>query len=118
MQIGIDVEEKHRRIKSNILAFAQHYFSPYEVKVLTAISDPEVQRQEFIKLWTLKVSKILILNLSQGMMNNFNKCNAFTFFSSVLQFGSRFQEAYVKVLGKGFQLCLSRPLIFGLGLQL
>ncbi|KAH9738143.1 ACPS domain-containing protein [Citrus sinensis] len=52
--IGIDVEEKQRRLKNKILAFAKRYFSPDEVKLLTAISDPEIQRQEFIKLWTLK----------------------------------------------------------------
>ncbi|KAK9196723.1 hypothetical protein WN943_004854 [Citrus x changshan-huyou] len=52
--IGIDVEEKQRRLKNKILAFAKRYFSPDEVKLLTAISDPEIQRQELIKLWTLK----------------------------------------------------------------
>jgi 4'-phosphopantetheinyl transferase len=50
------VEEKQRKLKNNILVFARRYFSPYEVELLTAISDPEFQRQEFIKLWTLKVS--------------------------------------------------------------
>ncbi|XVE75949.1 hypothetical protein DITRI_Ditri12bG0133400 [Diplodiscus trichospermus] len=59
--IGIDVEEKQRRIKNNIVAFAQRYFSPYEVKLLTAISDPEVQCQEFIKLWTLKEAYVKAL---------------------------------------------------------
>lgn len=59
--IGIDVEEKQRRIKNNIIAFAQRYFSPYEVKLLTAISDPEVQHQEFIKLWTLKEAYVKAL---------------------------------------------------------
>ncbi|KAK7832461.1 4'-phosphopantetheinyl transferase [Quercus suber] len=57
--IGIDVEEKQRKLKNDILAFARRYFSPYEVGLLTAISDPEFQRQEFIKLWTLKVSKVV-----------------------------------------------------------
>ncbi|KAM7256955.1 hypothetical protein ACFE04_012696 [Oxalis oulophora] len=52
--IGIDVEEKHRKTKNNILAFARRYFASHEVKFLSSISDPEVQRQEFIKLWTLK----------------------------------------------------------------
>ncbi|XWS43404.1 hypothetical protein CRYUN_Cryun16bG0100700 [Craigia yunnanensis] len=59
--IGIDVEEKQRRIKNNIVAFTRRYFSPYEVKLLTAISDPEVQRQEFIKLWTLKEAYVKAL---------------------------------------------------------
>ncbi|KAJ6340067.1 hypothetical protein OIU77_007922 [Salix suchowensis] len=52
--IGIDVEEKQRKIKNNILAFARRYFSLYEVEHLSLISDSEVQRQEFVKLWTLK----------------------------------------------------------------
>ncbi|KAE8673031.1 hypothetical protein F3Y22_tig00111817pilonHSYRG00004 [Hibiscus syriacus] len=59
--IGIDIEEKQRRTKNNLIAFAQRYFSAYEVKVLTTISDPEVQRQEFIKLWTLKEAYVKAL---------------------------------------------------------
>ncbi|XP_031278834.1 uncharacterized protein LOC116137287 [Pistacia vera] len=59
--IGIDVEEKQRRANSNISAFAKRYFSPEEVKLLTAISDPEIQRQEFIKLWTLKEAYVKAL---------------------------------------------------------
>ncbi|KAB5552646.1 hypothetical protein DKX38_009957 [Salix brachista] len=58
-EIGIDVEEKQRKIKNNILAFARRYFSLYEVEHLSMISDSEVQRQEFVKLWTLKVSLVL-----------------------------------------------------------
>ncbi|XP_065619450.1 uncharacterized protein LOC111998430 isoform X2 [Quercus suber] len=60
-EIGIDVEEKQRKLKNNILAFARRYFSPYEVGLLTAISDPEFQRQEFIKLWTLKEAYVKAL---------------------------------------------------------
>ncbi|CAK9143533.1 unnamed protein product [Ilex paraguariensis] len=60
-QIGIDVEEKQRKTKNNILAFARRYFSCYEVELLTAISDLEVQRQEFIKLWTLKEAYVKAL---------------------------------------------------------
>ncbi|XP_062160231.1 uncharacterized protein LOC133867469 [Alnus glutinosa] len=59
--IGIDVEEKQRKLKNNILAFARRYFSPYEVELLTAISDPEFQRQELIKLWTLKEAYVKAL---------------------------------------------------------
>ncbi|XVF76185.1 hypothetical protein PTKIN_Ptkin13bG0246400 [Pterospermum kingtungense] len=61
MPIGIDVEEKQRRIKNNIISFARRYFSPHDVKLLTAISDPEVQREEFIKLWTLKEAYVKAL---------------------------------------------------------
>ncbi|XP_022767054.1 uncharacterized protein LOC111311705 isoform X3 [Durio zibethinus] len=59
--IGIDVEGKQRKIKNDIIAFAQRYFSPCEVKLLTAISDSEIQRQEFIKLWTLKEAYVKAL---------------------------------------------------------
>ncbi|KAJ0087654.1 hypothetical protein Patl1_32555 [Pistacia atlantica] len=55
--IGIDVEEKQRRIKNNILAFAKRYFSHEELQLLASIADPEIQHQEFIKLWTLKVGQ-------------------------------------------------------------
>ena len=51
------MEEKQRTTKNNILSFARRYFSPGEVESLTIISDPEIQRQEFLKLWTLKVSE-------------------------------------------------------------
>ncbi|KAL0374858.1 UNVERIFIED_CONTAM: 4'-phosphopantetheinyl transferase gsp [Sesamum radiatum] len=60
-QIGIDVEEKHRSIKHNILSFARRYFSEHEVQFLAAISDPQVQRMEFIKLWTLKEAYVKAL---------------------------------------------------------
>ncbi|KAI5560839.1 hypothetical protein BDE02_16G074000 [Populus trichocarpa] len=59
--IGIDVEEKQRKIKNNILAFARRYFSLYEVEHLSAISDSEVQRQEFVKLWILKEAYVKAL---------------------------------------------------------
>ncbi|XP_022150438.1 uncharacterized protein LOC111018594 isoform X2 [Momordica charantia] len=59
--IGIDVEEKTRKIKNDIVAFAKRYFSPNEIEVLSAISDPESQRQEFIKLWTLKEAYVKAL---------------------------------------------------------
>ncbi|KAL6133604.1 hypothetical protein ACLB2K_065838 [Fragaria x ananassa] len=52
--IGIDVEEKQRKLKHHIVAFARRYFSSHEVDHLTSISDFELQRHQFIKLWTLK----------------------------------------------------------------
>ncbi|GAU49067.1 hypothetical protein TSUD_25260 [Trifolium subterraneum] len=58
--IGIDVEEKQRRLKNDILAFARRYFSPHEVEMLTHIVDPELRHQEFIKLWTLKEDEITV----------------------------------------------------------
>ncbi|PWA82284.1 major facilitator superfamily protein [Artemisia annua] len=59
--IGIDVEEKKRTMKNKILSFAKRYFTNEEMEVLRAISDPEVQRQEFIKLWTLKEAYVKAL---------------------------------------------------------
>ncbi|XP_054801916.1 uncharacterized protein LOC129305821 isoform X1 [Prosopis cineraria] len=59
--IGIDVEEKQRRLKNNILAFARRYFTLYELEMLAGISDPETQRQEFVKLWTLKEAYVKAL---------------------------------------------------------
>lgn len=64
------MEEKTRKIKNNIIAFAKRFFSPNEIEVLSAISDPESQRQEFIKLWTLKVSIAIA-----SMMRRFSTCN-------------------------------------------
>ncbi|CAI9301090.1 unnamed protein product [Lactuca saligna] len=59
--IGIDVEEKQRTMKNSILSFAKRYFTFEEVELLSAISDPEVQRHEFIKLWTLKEAYVKAL---------------------------------------------------------
>lgn len=59
--IGIDMEENKRKTKNDILSLARRYFTQYEMKVLAAIVDPEVQRQEFIKLWTLKEAYVKAL---------------------------------------------------------
>ncbi|XP_020236894.1 uncharacterized protein LOC109816332 isoform X2 [Cajanus cajan] len=59
--IGIDVEEKQRRLKNDILAFARRFFSPHEIEMLTHIADPELRLQEFIKLWTLKEAYVKAL---------------------------------------------------------
>ncbi|KAL8233012.1 hypothetical protein R6Q57_002790 [Mikania cordata] len=71
--IGIDVEEKQRTMKINILSFAKRYFSCEEVEVLSAILDPEVQRHEFLKLWTLKEAyvKALGIGFSGAPFNTF-----------------------------------------------
>ncbi|KAK1389660.1 L-aminoadipate-semialdehyde dehydrogenase-phosphopantetheinyl transferase-like [Heracleum sosnowskyi] len=59
--IGIDVEDKERKIKHDIMAFAQRYFSQQEKKLLKSISDPELQRLEFLKLWTFKEAYVKAL---------------------------------------------------------
>ncbi|XP_068647689.1 uncharacterized protein [Aristolochia californica] len=60
-EIGIDVEEKQRKIKNNVAAFARRYFSPQEAEFLNTFSNPEIQRQEFIKMWTLKEAYVKAL---------------------------------------------------------
>ncbi|CAE5966881.1 unnamed protein product [Arabidopsis arenosa] len=59
--IGIDVEDKERKIKHDVLAFAERFYSADEVKFLSTIPDPESQRKEFIKLWTLKEAYVKAL---------------------------------------------------------
>uniref|UniRef100_A0A803LRD0 holo-[acyl-carrier-protein] synthase n=1 Tax=Chenopodium quinoa TaxID=63459 RepID=A0A803LRD0_CHEQI len=58
--IGIDVEDKNRTTKNDVISFASRFFSPCEVDHLANISELELQRQEFIKLWTLKESDIAV----------------------------------------------------------
>ncbi|KAL5545819.1 hypothetical protein UlMin_005506 [Ulmus minor] len=59
--IGIDVEEKKRKLKNHVLTFARRYFSSHELDHLSNISDPEIQCQEFMKLWTLKEAYVKAL---------------------------------------------------------
>ncbi|KAH9290561.1 hypothetical protein KI387_034678, partial [Taxus chinensis] len=59
--VGIDVEEKIRRTRTNILAFANRWFSSPEIAWLDAFTDPEEQRQKFIQLWTLKEAYVKAL---------------------------------------------------------
>uniref|UniRef100_A0A7N0UA72 holo-[acyl-carrier-protein] synthase n=1 Tax=Kalanchoe fedtschenkoi TaxID=63787 RepID=A0A7N0UA72_KALFE len=67
--IGIDVEEIQRRLTRDILSFACRYFTPDEVEYLSAISDSEVQKRELLKLWTIKVSEILVEPVDPGDTN-------------------------------------------------
>lgn len=59
--VGIDVEDKTRTLKNDIMSFARRFFSPHEFEHLANILDPEVQHQEFIKLWTLKEAYVKAL---------------------------------------------------------
>ncbi|XP_008387010.1 uncharacterized protein [Malus domestica] len=72
--IGIDVEDKQRKLKNHILAFARRYFSSHEVEHLSSISDIEIQRQQFIKLWTLKEAYVKALGkgFSASPFNTFS----------------------------------------------
>ncbi|XP_059296236.1 uncharacterized protein LOC132049448 isoform X3 [Lycium ferocissimum] len=58
--IGVDVEAKKRTVKHNVLNLARRYFSEHELEVLSAVKDPRLQHQEFMKLWTLKASEISV----------------------------------------------------------
>lgn len=58
------MEEKNRKLKNPVLAFARRYFSSHELDYLIAISDPEIQRQELMKLWTLKVCDLVLRKFS------------------------------------------------------
>lgn len=53
-QIGIDVEETERSIRSDIMKLAQRRFSKDEALWLQNISDLEERRRRFVQLWTLK----------------------------------------------------------------
>lgn len=59
--IGIDVEEKQRVTKHNVLSFARRFFSDHEVQFLSSIEDSIIQQREFIKLWTLKEAYVKAL---------------------------------------------------------
>ncbi|KAJ4775011.1 4-phosphopantetheinyl transferase [Rhynchospora pubera] len=52
--IGIDVEENTRKTANNVLSIARRYFTISEVEHLAAITCPDFQQKEFIRLWTLK----------------------------------------------------------------
>ncbi|ESQ48435.1 hypothetical protein EUTSA_v10021266mg [Eutrema salsugineum] len=59
--VGIDVEDKTRKMKHDVLALAKRFYSPEEVNFLSTIADTEAQRKEFIKLWTLKEAYVKAL---------------------------------------------------------
>ncbi|KAF2547030.1 hypothetical protein F2Q70_00023613 [Brassica cretica] len=43
--VGIDVEDKERKIKHDVLAFAKRFYSADEVNFLATIRDPEKQKE-------------------------------------------------------------------------
>ncbi|CAH8339308.1 unnamed protein product [Eruca vesicaria subsp. sativa] len=59
--IGIDVEDKERKIKHDVLTFAKRFYTADEVNFLATKPDQEAQRKEFIKLWTLKEAYVKAL---------------------------------------------------------
>lgn len=61
LQVGIDIEDKQRTLKHDVLSFARRFFSPKEVEFLLGLKDPVMQHQECIKLWTLKEAYVKAL---------------------------------------------------------
>lgn len=61
-----------------MISFARRYFSPQEVDLLASISDPEIQRCEFLKLWTLKVRKFVRAIIILLQIHNY-QTKAFSF---------------------------------------
>ena len=59
-QVGIDVEEKDRKLSRNLMALARRRFSPEEADWLSRFEDPTQQQQRFMQLWTLKVILTLL----------------------------------------------------------
>ena len=53
--MGVDVEERDRKLSRNLMALARRRFSPEEADWLGRFEDPTEQRQRFMQLWTLKV---------------------------------------------------------------
>nr|GEZ06141.1 holo-ACP synthase [Tanacetum cinerariifolium] len=109
--IGVDVEEKKRTMKNKILSFAKRYFTNEEMEVLRAISDPEVQRQEFIKLWTLK--EAYVKALGRGFSGA--PFNTFTLRS---RHANPNHERMLRLWEEAFQVLRSTPLLSGPGLQI
>lgn len=61
-QVGVDVEEKDRKLSRNLMALARRHFSPEEAEWLAELTDPTEQHQRFMQLWTLKVIHCLLLS--------------------------------------------------------
>lgn len=59
--VGIDVEDKRRKMKHDVLSLAKRFYSSEEVNFLSTITEPEAQRKEFVKLWTLKEAYVKAL---------------------------------------------------------
>lgn len=72
--VGIDVEDKTRKMRHDVLSLAKRFYSSEEVKFLSSIADTEAQREEFIKLWTLKEAYVKALGkgFSASPFNTFS----------------------------------------------
>ncbi|CAH8293531.1 unnamed protein product [Eruca vesicaria subsp. sativa] len=72
--VGIDVEDKTRKMRHDVLSLAKRFYSSEEVKFLSSVEDTESQRKEFIKLWTLKEAYVKALGkgFSASPFNTFS----------------------------------------------
>ncbi|KAJ7539841.1 hypothetical protein O6H91_11G111500 [Diphasiastrum complanatum] len=58
LMVGVDVEESKRVTRKDLMALARKKFSLKEASWLGSFQDQERQRQQFLKLWTLKAYTI------------------------------------------------------------
>ncbi|KAH0927197.1 hypothetical protein HID58_019453 [Brassica napus] len=72
--VGIDVEDKTRKLRHNVISLAKRFYSSQEVKFLSSIADMEAESKEFIKLWTLKEAYVKALGkgFSASPFNTFS----------------------------------------------
>lgn len=60
-EVGIDLEERDRKLSRNLMALARRRFSPEEADWLACFEDPVEQHQRFMQLWTLKEAYVKAL---------------------------------------------------------
>lgn len=121
-QVGIDLEERDRKLSRNLMALARRRFSPEEADWLACFEDPVEQHQRFMQLWTLKVSFFPLWHFENRWYDlsfiwlsvaaeTIYYCHRFwsevfflfTSWAVVLMPVWFMQEAYVKALGTGIR---------------
>ena len=68
LQVGVDVEERDRKLSRNLMALARRRFSPEEVDWLARFEDATEQQQRFMQLWTLKVMLTSLTLVIKGIL--------------------------------------------------
>lgn len=73
-EVGVDVEERDRKLSRNLMALARRRFSPEEVDWLARFEDATEQQQRFMQLWTLKEAyvKALGTGISETPLKDFS----------------------------------------------
>lgn len=67
-QVGVDVEERDRKLSRNLMALARRRFSPEEVDWLARFEDATEQQERFMQLWTLKVMLTSLTLVIKGIL--------------------------------------------------